>query len=287
MSLKILRYTWVLNLVCGNICSADLWPSPLDVHAGNYAIIVSSEAHIESEGELLIETLLRWLAAEREAEKFRRKLIPDETMTSEWLGIRQGESLLPFLAVCKETAGTDAGLTAILMTAHYVRSAGFDSKGKRPIQDALVRLRSVHPETWQGQIAPLIEVGMLAMPIDRNAIENALSLLKSNLTTFAHEKQFASPACQTFMKFAGIEPPVQSAVLASIARLEETAAVFRFGNVKLHLSNAVEACTTIMQKYPDSIYSKNAKLFLDHRLADIRKRIESGTLLSESEATQR
>jgi len=184
----------------------------------------------------------------------------------------KNKQLRASLALCKQTEGTDAGLTSVLLLAAL---ASHDRpKAQRPnltpITNALATIRQDFPGTWQGQVAPLMQATLMKQAMAQSGQRKAVNLLsvvewlKRNMPSQDEELDLKRPDIDAFRSVYPLQSPLKANYLKSLANTQ-----FQIGTPDA-LDEATKTCAEVIRLYPDGEHAAWARRLLD-QIAALRE----------------
>jgi len=184
----------------------------------------------------------------------------------------RNRQLHAILALCKDTEGTDAGLTSVLLLAAY--SSHVRPKDQRPnltpITNALGIIHRDFPDTWQGKVAPLLQATLMKETIFKSRQRTADSLLPvidwltQNMPSQEEVIDLKRPDVEAFLAIYPIQSPIKANYLRSMAYTQ-----FQMGSAA-GLEDAMKSCAEIIRLYPDGEHAEWARWLVD-QIAALRE----------------
>jgi hypothetical protein len=178
----------------------------------------------------------------------------------------KNKKLRDIIELCKQTEGTDAGLTSVLLLATF---ATHDRpKNHRPnmipITNALETIRRDLPNTWQGKVAPLIQASLMKQTIINTGKRNSTSLLPviewliQTMPSKDEDLDIEQPDIQAFRSVYPLQSSLKANFLRSLAYTQLQAG---------RLDDAKMTCEEIIQLYPEGLHEQWARQLIDQIVA--------------------
>jgi len=173
----------------------------------------------------------------------------------------KNKQLRASLALCKETEGTDAGLTAVLVLAALAshERPRAHRPNLAPITNALETIRQSFPGTWQGKVAPLVQATLMRQAMARSGQRDAAcllsitELLKCSMPLEDEELDLTVSEVDALRSVYPLQSPLKANYLKSIASTQ-----FQMGSPDA-LDAATTTCGDIIRLYPDGEHATWAR----------------------------
>jgi len=256
----------------------DFYSSPL---IENFSIPLKNHIFIDLQAQRKVEMFIHEYLQSRERIKadmahYFTQVDPDSfevdiSLTKE-LEARENaknKQLRTILSLCKETEGTDAGVTSVLLLAVFAAKERPKAQNPNliPITNALETIRQVFPDSWQGKVVPLVQAMLRKHEISQTGQCNAVSLpaviewLHRNMPLHDEVIDFDQPDIKAFSSIYPLQNPIRVNYLKNIAYTQ-----FSLGTYS-GLDKATETCLEIIQLYPGGEHAAWARRLISQIVA--------------------